>query len=56
MFPYRDDNESQRTPYVTYILIALNVLTCLLVQGAGSALALGESVCSLGLIPGELTL
>jgi membrane associated rhomboid family serine protease len=56
VFPYRDDNETQRTPYVTYALIALNVLAWLLVQGAGSALTLAESVCNLGLIPGELTL
>jgi hypothetical protein len=38
VFPYRDDNETQRTPYVTYALIALNVLAWLLVQGAGSAM------------------
>lgn len=56
MFPYRDDNRTQRTPYVTYLLIALNVLAWLLVQGAGSPLRLTASVCNLGLIPGELTL
>ena len=26
MFPYRDENETQRSPYVTLALIALNVL------------------------------
>ncbi|MEO1120962.1 MAG: rhomboid family intramembrane serine protease, partial [Pseudomonadota bacterium] len=26
MFPIRDHNPSQRTPFVTYALIALNVL------------------------------
>lgn len=55
MFPYHDENEVQHTPYVTYALIAINVLTWLFVQGAGSALALAASVCNLGLIPGELT-
>jgi rhomboid family protein len=55
MFPYRDENETQRTPYVTLALIALNVLAWLLVQGAGEPLALARSVCNLGLIPGELT-
>jgi membrane associated rhomboid family serine protease len=55
MFPYRDENETQRTPYVTLLLIALNVLAWVLVQGAGSSLALARSVCELGLIPGELT-
>src|SRR5262245_33178377 len=56
MFPYRDENETIRAPYATFALIALNVLTWLLVQGAGSSLALARSVCDLGLIPGELTL
>jgi rhomboid family protein len=56
MFPYRDENETQRPPYVTVALIAVNVLVWLLVQGAGSAMSLARSVCNLGLIPGELTL
>ncbi|HEV8616978.1 MAG TPA: rhomboid family intramembrane serine protease [Methylomirabilota bacterium] len=55
MFPYHDENETQRTPYVTYALIALNVLVWLVVQGAGSTVAVARSVCELGLIPGELT-
>jgi membrane associated rhomboid family serine protease len=55
MFPYHDENETQRTPYVTFVLIGLNVLVWLLVQGAGTALPLARSVCEFGLIPGELT-
>ncbi|MEW6298473.1 MAG: rhomboid family intramembrane serine protease [Thermodesulfobacteriota bacterium] len=55
MFPYHDENETQRLPYVTIGLIALNVLAWLFIQGAGSPLALARSVCNLGLIPGELT-
>lgn len=55
MFPYHDENETQRTPYVTYVLIGLNVFVWLLVQGAGTPLPLARSVCELGLIPGELT-
>jgi membrane associated rhomboid family serine protease len=55
MFPYHDENETQRTPYVTFVLIALNVAAWVLVQGAGAALPLARSVCELGLIPGELT-
>ncbi len=55
MFPYHDENETQRTPYVTMALIAINVLAWLLVQGAGSTVPLARSVCELGLIPGELT-
>jgi membrane associated rhomboid family serine protease len=55
MFPYHDENETQRTPYVTLALIALNVLAWLLVQGGGAGLQLARSVCEFGLIPGELT-
>ena len=55
MFPYHDENETQRTPYVTLTLIALNVLSWLLVQGAGATVPLVRSVCEFGLIPGELT-
>ena len=56
MFPYRDENETFRTPVVTFALIAANAAAWLLLQGAGSAEALVASVCNLGLIPGELTL
>src|SRR4029434_3037661 len=55
MFPYRDENETLRAAIVTGILIALNVLVWIVVQGAGSTVALARSVCNLGLIPGELT-
>ena len=56
MIPYHDENETQRTPIVTFVLIALCVAAWLLAQGAGSPVALAQSVCELGLIPGELTL
>lgn len=55
MFPYHDENETQRPPYVTAVLIVLNVLAWLVVQGAGSTLGVAQSVCNLGLIAGELT-
>jgi membrane associated rhomboid family serine protease len=55
VFPYHDENKTQRTPYVTLVLIALNVFVWLFVQGAGATLPLARSVCELGLIPGELT-
>jgi len=55
MFPYHDENATQRTPYITLLLIAANVLAWVLVQGAGTMPALARSVCNLGLIPGELT-
>src|SRR5262245_32993809 len=56
MFPYHDENETQRTPVVTLALIAICVLVWVLVQGAGASVPLATSVCNLGLIPGELTL
>ena len=55
MFPYRDENETERTPVITFVIIAINVLVWVLVQGAGADLPLATSVCNLGLIPGELT-
>jgi membrane associated rhomboid family serine protease len=55
VFPYHDENQTQRTPIVTAVLIAACVAMWLLVQGAGSEMALAASVCNLGLIPGELT-
>lgn len=56
MIPYHDENETQRTAWVTLVLVVINVGAWILVQGAGSALPLATSVCNLGLIPGELTM
>ena len=56
MIPYRDENETVRTPIATLAIIAANVLVWVLVQGAGSSYTLAASVCNYGLIPGELTL
>ena len=56
MFPYHDENETQRTPYVTVAIILVTVAVWLFVQGAGMGIALARSVCELGLIPGELTM
>src|SRR6188768_2431727 len=54
MFPYHDENETQRFPIVTVVLIALNVAAWVLLQGAGAEMPLAKSVCELGLIPAEL--
>lgn len=54
MIPYHDENETVRTPVITFVTIALCVLAWLLVQGAGSEVPLATSVCNLGLVPGEL--
>jgi membrane associated rhomboid family serine protease len=53
MFPYRDDNPTLATPFVTIALIAANVAVWVLVQGMGAEPGLSRSVCELGLIPGE---
>jgi membrane associated rhomboid family serine protease len=55
MFPYRDENETQRPAIVTGAIIGLNALSWFFVQGAGTTLPLARSVCNLGLIAGELT-
>jgi len=54
MFPYRDDNPTILTPIVTIAFICANAVVWLLVQGLGSEPALTRSVCTLGLIAGEL--
>src|SRR5512141_2996859 len=54
MFPYKDDNPTLTTPVATFLLIALNVLVWVLLQGMGTEPRLTASVCELGLIPGEL--
>lgn len=54
MFPIRDENPQFLTPWVTWALIALNVAAWALVQGLGTEPALSRSVCTLGLIPGEV--
>ncbi|MGH7518304.1 MAG: rhomboid family intramembrane serine protease [Gemmatimonadales bacterium] len=53
MFPYRDDNPTLRTPVVTFALIVVNGLVWAFIQGMGTDPALAQSVCELGLIPGE---
>ena len=54
MFPYHDDNATQRTPVITIALIAMNAAAFILIQGAGAEQPLAASVCNLGLIPAEL--
>jgi membrane associated rhomboid family serine protease len=55
MFPYHDENATQRTAVVTLVLIGLNVLAWVLIEGAGQTMSVARAVCELGLIPGELT-
>src|SRR5918993_3548593 len=53
MFPYRDDNPTLATPIATLLLIGVNVVFWVAVQGMGAEPNLSRSVCELGLIPGE---
>jgi membrane associated rhomboid family serine protease len=55
LFPYRDDNPTVLTPYVTVALIAANLAIWVVVQGMGSDYRLAETVCQYGLTPGDLT-
>jgi membrane associated rhomboid family serine protease len=54
VIPLHDENVTVRTPVVTVATIAACVVTWALVQGAGATLPLAESVCNLGLMPGQL--
>jgi membrane associated rhomboid family serine protease len=54
MFPIRDDNPHFLTPYATLGLIVANAAAWILLQGLGTEPAISSSVCTLGLIPGEL--
>jgi membrane associated rhomboid family serine protease len=56
VFPYRDENETIRTPLITFAIIATNAAAWLLLQGAGAESSVIASICNLGLVPGELTL
>jgi membrane associated rhomboid family serine protease len=56
VFPLRDDNPTEMTPVMTFLLIAATIAVWVLVQGAGfSPGDMEGSVCSLGAIPAEIT-
>jgi membrane associated rhomboid family serine protease len=54
MFPYKDDNPTILTPYVTVATIVLTSLIWILFQKAGTERGLSQSVCDLGVIPNRL--
>ena len=54
MIPFRDDNPTVNLPIATYILIGMNVIVWVVVQGLGQSDALYESFCYYALIPGDL--
>jgi len=54
MFPYKDENPTERPAVITIAIIIANALAFILVQGAGAQGPLVHSVCNLGLIPAEV--
>lgn len=55
MFPLRDNNPTELTPYITILLIAINVAVWVSVQGAGIEMdTFVGSICRYGTIPAEL--
>jgi membrane associated rhomboid family serine protease len=55
MFPLKDENPTEITPYVTVAIIVANVAVWLLLQKAGTGVEFLESLCAYGAIPGEIT-
>lgn len=54
MFPYKDENPTILTPYVTVGVIVITSLIWLVYQRAGVEPGLSQSVCDLGVIPSRL--
>lgn len=55
MIPIRDENPTLHTSTATFTIIGLNIAAWVFLQGLGSSPGLIKSICSFGLIPGELT-
>src|SRR5216117_1508769 len=56
MIPLSDELPTVRTPWMTYIILAVMLIVWIFVQGAGfDQQALAASVCNLGMVPGEIT-
>ncbi len=54
MFPISDDNPRVHFPLATMVIIGLNVVVWVFVQGLGDPRALAQSLCLYALVPGEL--
>lgn len=54
MIPIRDENPTLRPPLATYVLIGMNVVVWVFVQGLGASEPLAISFCQYALIPGDL--
>jgi membrane associated rhomboid family serine protease len=55
VFPLKDENPTELTPFVTLLLIGVNVAVWLLVQQGGLAEPFVESLCLYGAIPAKVT-
>ncbi len=55
MIPISDDNPTVRPPVMTVLILAAITVVWLVVEGAGFNERLVRAVCTLGLVPGELT-
>ena len=56
MIPLSDEHRTIRPPVMTYAIIGANVVSWLLIQGAGfNEPVLAASVCNYGMVPGEVT-
>jgi membrane associated rhomboid family serine protease len=53
MLPYKDENPTFLTPYVTVAIIAANLFVWVFVQTMGDGTEFYRSLCQLSLIPGE---
>src|SRR5438067_13531017 len=49
VFPYHDENQTKHKPLFTYALVALNIATSVLLEGAGTTQALPLAVGDHGL-------
>ena len=57
MIPIRDENQTTTTPYVVYLLIAINVLLFIIDQAGGKVLAPGVKIGGLwaySLVPAQI--
>ena len=54
MFPISDDNPRVHPPIATFVIIGINVLVWVVVEGLGAERPLAEAMCRYSLVPGEL--
>ncbi len=54
MFPIKDENPTRHKTFVTFIIIVMNVLAWVFVQGLGFEPNLAKSICEFGFISGDI--